>query len=46
MRYKISIRQAASVATDQPNKRIKFFFNKSYKVAAFMYRFVKLYLTI
>lgn len=45
MRYKISIRQAASVATDQPNKRIKFL-NKSYKVAAFMYRFVKLYLTI
>lgn len=28
MRYKISIRQAASAATDQPNKRIKFFKQK------------------
>lgn len=28
MRYKISIRQAVSVATDQSNKRIKFFKQK------------------
>lgn len=28
MRYKISIRQAACVATDQLNKRIKFFKQK------------------